>query len=163
MKSSGSFLRRAGWPRRPFRFAYAAAHSIDQRTQSFDTLSGLSTRDSTTVTGKLRRVERLGRADVANGLLAGIVDHAPESPLRAHLSILGVPRVSAVRRFAGEGADIFAAQKERDGARRRNVEAELLSGFAEVQFRKALSLTLGILFGPEDTEISVRHLVGSLL
>jgi hypothetical protein len=26
-----------------------------------------------------------------------------------------------------------------------------------------LSLTLGILFGPEDTEISVRHLVGSLL
>jgi hypothetical protein len=25
-----------------------------------------------------------------------------------------------------------------------------------------LSLTLGILFGPEDTEISIRHLVGSL-
>jgi hypothetical protein len=47
-------------------------------------------------------------------------------------------------------------------ARRRIVEAELFSGFAEVQFRKGSSFTLGIFFGPEDPEIGIRHLVGSL-
>jgi hypothetical protein len=78
-------------------------------------LCGLSTRRPTAVTGRLPSIEGLGRANVANGLFVRIVDHAPESALRAHLPILGVPRASAVRRFAGEGAYIFAARKERDG------------------------------------------------
>src|SRR4029077_1379599 len=100
--------------------------------------------------------------DVANGLAVSIVDHAPENALRAHLPVLRVPRVPAFRRFAGESTDTFAARIERDGAWRWSVEAEFLASFAEVQLLGALSLTLGILFGPEDTEISVRHLVGSL-
>jgi len=112
--------------------------------------------------GKLCGVERLGRADVADGLLVSIVDHAPENALRAHLPVLRVPRVLAFRRFAGESTDTFAARAERDGAWRRSVEAEFLASFAEVQRLGALGLTLGILFGPDDTEISVRHLVGSL-
>src|SRR6266436_1226531 len=62
----------------------------------------------------------------------------------------------------GESTDIFAARAERDGAWRRSVKAEFPASFAEVQHLGALSLTLGILLGPEDTEISVRHLVGSL-
>ena len=66
------------------------------------------------------------------------------------------------RVLPGKAADIFAARTERDGARRRIVEAELFSGFAEVQFRKGLSFTLGVLFAPEDAEIGIRHLVGSL-
>ena len=65
-------------------------------------------------------------------------------------------------RFAGESTDIFATRAERDGAWRRSVAAEFPASFAEVQNLGALSLTLGIFFGPEDTEISVRHFVGSL-
>ena len=125
-------------------------------------LSGLSTRDPSAATRKLCRVERLGRTDVANGLLVSIVDHAPENALRAHLPILGVPRVPAVRRFAGESTDTVTARIERDGAWRWSVEAEFLASFAEVQLLGALGLALGILFGPDDTEISVRHFVGSL-
>jgi len=112
--------------------------------------------------GKLCGVERLGRADVADGLLVSIVDHAPENALRAHLPILRVPRVPAFGRFAGESTDIFAVRAERDGAWRQSVAAEFPASFAEVQHLGALSLTLGVLFGPEDTEISIRHLVGSL-
>ena len=112
--------------------------------------------------GKLCGVERLGRADVADGLLVSIVDHAPENALRAHLPVLRVPRVPAFGHFAGESTDTFAARAERDGAWRRSVAAEFPASFAEVQHLGALRLTLGILFGPEDTEISIRHLVGSL-
>src|SRR6266436_5001289 len=93
-------------------------------------------------------------------LLASLIMR--QRALRAHLPVLGVPRVPALGRFAGESTDIFAARAERHGAWRRSVKAEFPASFAEVQHLGALSLTLGILFGPEDTEISVRHLVGSL-
>ena len=125
-------------------------------------LSALSTRGPTAITGKPCCVERLRRADVADGFVGSIVDHAPENALRAHLSVLRVPRVRAFTGFTGESTDIFAARTERDGAGRRVVEAELLASFAEVQLPGALSTTLGVLFSPEDTEMRVRHLVGSL-
>src|SRR5712664_3225347 len=148
MKSLASFSRRAGWPQRPFKLAYPATHCG---------LSGLSTRSPTAITGTLCGVERLGRVDVADGELVSIVDHAPENTLRAHLPVLRVPRIPALGRFAGKSTDIFAARAERNGAWRRSVAAEFPASFAEVQHLSALSLTLGILFGPEDTEISVRH------
>jgi hypothetical protein len=124
-------------------------------------LSALSTRGPTAITGKPCRVERLGRADVADGLLGSIVDHAPENALRAHLPVLRIPRVRAIARFAGQSTDVFAARAERDGAWRRGVEAEFPPSFAEVQLLGALSPTLGVLFRPENTEMSVRHLIGS--
>ena len=123
-------------------------------TSEFDLIggsSGLSTRSPTAITSKLRVVERLGRADVADRLLVSIVDHAPENALRAHLPVLRVLCVPALGRFAGESTDIFAARAERDGAWRRSVKAEFLASFVEVQHLGALSLTLGILFGPKDT------------
>jgi len=125
-------------------------------------LSGLSTRDLTATTGKPCRAERLRRADIADGSVGSIVDHAPENALRAHLPVLRVPRVPALGRFTGESTDIFAARAERDGAWRRSMAAEFPASFAEVQHLGALSLELGVLFGPENTEISIRHLVGSL-
>src|SRR5260370_12128664 len=164
MKSPASFSKRAGWPQRPFKLEACVpgnstppASSISRRG-----LSGLSTRSPTAVTGKLCGVERLGRADVADGLLVSIVDHAPENALRAQLPALRVPRVPALGRFAGESTDIFAARAERDGAWRRCVPAEFPASFAEVPHLGASTLTLGLLFGAQDTEISIRHLVGSL-
>jgi hypothetical protein len=90
-----------------------------------------------------------------------VVDYAPENALRAHLPVLRVPRIRAFRRLAGESANIFTASTERHGAWRWSVEAEFPASFAKLQLLGAASFALGILFSPEDTEMSVRHLVGS--
>ena len=108
---------------------------------------------SVAVVGEFRRVERLGRADVADRLLVSILDHTPQNAFRARLAVLRIPRVPAVGRFAGESTDIFTARTECDSAGRQSMEAEFLASFAEVQFRDALSLTIGILLSPEDAEI----------
>ena len=136
MKSLASFSRRAGWPQRTFKLAYPATHCG---------LSGLSTRSPTAITGTLCGVERLGRVDVAGGVLVSIVDHAPENILCAHLPVLRVPRIPALGRFAGKSTDILAARAERDGTWRRSMAAEFSASFAEVQCLGALSFKLGIL------------------
>src|SRR6266446_4913292 len=71
MKSPASFSRGAGWPQRPSKLAYPASHS----TSEFDHLTrfvGLSTHSRTAITGTLCGVERLGRVDVADGVLVSI-------------------------------------------------------------------------------------------
>src|ERR1700756_2072207 len=103
MKSPASFSRRAGWPRRPFKpWLTRPVIPFTQRIQSPDAIAGSSTHDSTAVARKLCRVERLGRADIADGLVVHTVDHAPENALRTHVPVLRVPRVRAFTRFAGE-------------------------------------------------------------
>ena len=108
-------------------------------------MSRLSTRDLTATIGKPCRAERIRRADVADGSVGSIVDHALENALRTHLPVLRVPRVRAFTRFAGESTDISAARTERDGVWRWCIEAEFPASFAEAQYLAALSLTLGIL------------------
>src|SRR5262245_18400203 len=108
---------------------------------------------SVAVARKRRRLERLRCADVADGLVVGVLDHAPERAHRTHLSVLGVPDLRAFGRLARKGTDIFAVRPERDGSRRWSVEAEFPASFAEVHLRYALSLALRIPFGPENTEI----------
>src|SRR6516225_6664822 len=91
--------------------------------------------------GKLRRVERLGRVDVAHGLFVGIVNQAPDNSPCAHLPVLRVPRGLAFRRLTGERSDALAARAKGDGARRGDeVKAEFPSRFAEVQLPDTLGL-----------------------
>jgi hypothetical protein len=85
MKSPALFSRGADWPQQAFKLeACLPGNSLTSvRTVSRRGLSGLSTRSPTALTDELCGVERLGRADVADGLLVNIVDHAPEDAPRA--------------------------------------------------------------------------------
>ena len=160
MKSLALFSRRAVWPRRPFKLGRPATHCLEA-AHSIYRYGEPSTSGPTAVIGKLCRVKGLSCADVTTGSVLSVVDYAPENALRAHLPVLRIPRIRAFRRLAGESANIFTASTERHGAWRWSVEAEFPASFAKLQLLGASGSALGILFSPEDTEMSVGHLVGS--